>query len=140
MEIWISDRKVKWLIYTVLVGLIPALLRLMVWLVSQNRDGELFSAVDFIVFGLIMHISNINEVEHFTDAEKSWRTIHNGVSITFISFYSGLFAAHLFDEAHPWLVDDSAMIILAAALGIVTFALSYTVYHKMSKLDGAVKC
>ena len=104
-----ANRKVKWLIYTVLVGLIPALLRILIWLISQNRDMGILNAVDFIVFGLILHISNINEVEHFDDAEKSWKTFQNGISIAFISFYSALLACHLLGEANPGLIDGAAI-------------------------------
>ena len=129
------NRKVKWLTYTVLVGLIPVLLRMLWWSVSQERSMGLFNAVDFIVFGLIMHISNINEVEHFNDTAKSWKTGQNGISIAFISFYSSLFAAHLFGESHPALIDDKAIVVLSMILGLVSLTLSYTVYHRVSKFD-----
>lgn len=132
-----ANRKVKWLTYTVLVGLIPALLRMLVWFVSQNRDADLFNAVDFIVFGLILHISNINEVEHFDASEKSWKTFQNGLSIAFISFYSVLFASYLLGEANPGLINDETIKFLSIALGLASFALSYNVYHRVSKLDEA---
>ncbi len=56
---------------------------------------DIFNASDFVAFGLILHISNINEIEHFNDNEKSWKTIQNGISIGFISLYSVLFTAYL---------------------------------------------
>ena len=46
-----TDRKAKWLMYTVTLGLLPALLRLMIGLTSPDEDIDLFSAVDFILFG-----------------------------------------------------------------------------------------
>ncbi len=83
-------RKAKWLIYTVLVGLLPALLRMLIWLISQDRDIGILNAADFIVFGLILHISNINEIERFADREKSWKTTQNVISVFFIIIYSVL--------------------------------------------------
>lgn len=127
------SRKAKWLMYTVLVGLIPALLRILIWLISQNRDAEILNAVDFIVFGLILHISNINEIEHFDDREKSWKTIQNGVSLVFITFYSVLFASHLLGEANPGLIDGVAINALSMSLGLLSFMISFAVYNRISK-------
>ena len=63
--------KIKWLIYTVLVGLIPILSRALLWFISQNQTMNFVNAADFVAFGLILHISNINEIEHFNDPKKS---------------------------------------------------------------------
>ncbi len=59
-----ENKKVKWLIYTVLVGLIPILSRFLVWGVTEPGIVSFITASDFIAFGLILHISNINEIEH----------------------------------------------------------------------------
>ena len=127
------NRKVKWLIYTVLVGLIPALLRMLIWLISQNRDADILNAVDFIVFGLILHISNINEIEHFDEGERSWKTIQNGVSLVFITFYSVLFASHLLGDANPGLIDGAAIKAISMLLGLLSFMISFVVYNRISK-------
>lgn len=57
-----ENKKIKWLIYTVLVGLIPIMSRLLVWLVSNKVGIEILNASDFVAFGLVLHISNINEI------------------------------------------------------------------------------
>ena len=87
-----SNKKVKWLIYTVLVGLIPILIRLFIYFVINNNSIDLLSASDFISLGLVIHISIINEIEHFEYSDTSWKTITNGMSIVFITIYSVLFA------------------------------------------------
>ena len=70
-----ADRKINWLIYTALVGLIPAILRLLVWLVSREPDVELLNAADFMIFGLVLHIAIINEIQHFhDDTLRSWKS------------------------------------------------------------------
>ena len=130
-----ADRKIKWLIYTVLVGLIPACIRILVWVISQNRDLDILNTLDFVIFGLVLHISNINEIEHFHDDEKSWKTIQNGTSIAFISFYSVLFASYLLGEANPGLINGGVIKFLSIGLGLASFALSYNVYHRVSKFD-----
>ena len=125
--------KVKWLIYTVLVGLIPVILRALIWFISQNRTMDFFNAADFVAFGLILHISNINQIEHFKDRENSWKTIQNGASIAFISFYSVLFACSLLGQSNPGLINGSAITSLSIGLSCISFLISFSVYNRISK-------
>ena len=101
-----ANKKVKWLIYTVLVGLIPILARMLVWSVSRSPKMELLNTSDLVAFGLVLHISNINEIEHLNSSEHSWKTIHNGTSIVFISFYGILFAVSLISSSNPNLIHQ----------------------------------
>ena len=126
--------KIKWLIYTVLVGLIPILSRALIWFISQNRTMNFFNSSDFVAFGLILHISNINEIEHFNDRERSWKTIQNGISIAFISFYSVLFACSLLGQSNPGLINEDAITHLSIVLSFASFFISFSVYHTISKL------
>lgn len=123
-------KKIKWLIYTVLVGLIPILSRLMVWVVTKEGSIDLLSPSDFVAFGLVLHISNINEIEHFSDVEQEWKTSQNGISITFIAFYSVLFALTLVGKT---IVDVQAITICTIILSAVSFLISYSVYDRISK-------
>lgn len=125
-----GSKKIKWLIYTVLVGLIPILSRLIVWLVTKEGSVNLFSPSDFVAFGLVLHISNINEIEHFSGIQKEWKTAQNGISIAFIAFYSALFALTLIGEN---IVDVNAITICTMVLSVVSFLISYTVYDRISK-------
>ncbi|SFL37734.1 hypothetical protein SAMN05216302_10723 [Nitrosomonas aestuarii] len=124
--------KTKWLIYTVMVGLIPILSRLIVWLVTNKGTVDLLSPSDFVVFGLILHISNINEIEHLSDVEKKWKTIQNGASIVFISFYSILFALILIGDS---IVDLESITYCTILLAFVSFFISYSVYDRISKIN-----
>ena len=126
--------KVKWLIYTVLVGLIPVLSRMLIWLISQDRTMAIFNASDFVAFGLVLHISNINQIEHFSDGQKSWKTIQNGTSIAFISFYSVLFASYLLGQSNPGLINVEAIKYVSMVLSIASFSISFSVYDRISKL------
>ncbi len=128
-----SNVKIKWLIYTVLVGLIPVLSRALIWFISQNRTMDFFNAADFVAFGLILHISNINEIEHFNDPKKSWKTTHNGISIAFISFYSILFACSLLGESNPGLINVQSITYFSIGLSFVSFLISFIVYDRISK-------
>ena len=126
-------KKTKWIIYTVLVGLIPILSRLFIWLVTKTGPLQPFTASDFVAFGLILHISNINEIEHATDIEKSWKTIQNGISIIFITFYSVLFSLALIGEQSD-IIEVCTLTLCAFSLSLVSFLISYSVHDRMSKL------
>ncbi len=130
-----SNVKIKWLIYTVLVGLIPVFLRLLIWTVLQKRTMDFLNAADFVAFGLILHISNINEIEHFNDPEKSWKTLHNGISIAFISFYSVLFACSLLGESNPGLINVRSITYFSIGLSFISFLISFIVYDRISKIE-----
>ncbi|EJK2114085.1 hypothetical protein [Vibrio navarrensis] len=130
-----ENKKAKWLIYTVLVGLIPILSRIFVWSVTESGVVSFIMASDFIAFGLILHISNINEIEHLADDEKSWKTVQNGVSITFIAFYSVLFALIMISEGIPNFIDIEAIKNCAVGLAIISFLISFSVFHRISKIS-----
>ena len=128
-----TDRKTKWLMYTVLVGLIPVVARLLIWLISRNPDVDIFNTADFVVFGLILHISNINEMEHIHDSHKVWKTIQNGTSTVFITLYGVLFAAYLLDQSNPGLVHTESTRYVTMGLSVISFLLSLAAFHRMSK-------
>lgn len=130
-----ANKKVKWLIYTVLVGLIPILSRLLVWIVTQAGTVSLLTASDFISFGLILHISNINEIEHLSEENRSWKTIQNGISIAFIALYSVLFAIVMISEGVPSFVDANVIKVSAISLAVVSFLISFSVFHRISNAE-----
>lgn len=130
-----ENRKVKWLIYTVLVGLIPIASRVLVWGVTQPGTISILAASDFIAFGLILHISNINEIEHLGDGEKTWKTIQNGTSILFIALYSVLFALTMLSEGVPGFVDSTVIKVCVVILAIVSFLISFSVFHRISNIQ-----
>ncbi|WP_286901887.1 hypothetical protein [Vreelandella sedimenti] len=130
-----ENRKVKWLIYTVLVGLIPIVSRVLVWGVTQPGTISVLAASDFIAFGLILHISNINEIEHLGDGEKTWKTIQNGTSILFIALYSVLFSLIMLSEGVPDFVDSKVIKMCVIVLAIISFFISFSVFHRVSTIQ-----
>jgi len=127
-------KKIKWLIYTVLVGVIPIFARLLVWGVTERGVVNFIAASDFIAFGLILHISNINEIEHLSDDEKSWKTIQNGVSIAFIAFYSVLLALVMVSEGIPFFIDMNVIQLCTICLSFISLLISFSVFHRISKI------
>lgn len=127
-----NNPKSKWLAYTVLVGLIPILSRLLVWAISSENVVPAFSAADFVAFGLVLHISNINELEHISSQNKSWKTLQNGISVIFIALYSVVFAVLLLAENSPKLIDPKSLLYCVIALATTSMLLSLSVLHRLN--------
>lgn len=127
-----SSKKIKWLIYTVLVGLLPIFSRLLVWLVTQPGVISPFVAADFIAFGLILHISTINEIERISDQRRSWKTMQNGTSIMFITLYIVLFTLLLISEGIPLFINVAFLNTSAMLLALISFAVSFSVFNRIS--------
>ena len=91
-----------------------------------------FAPADFVAFGLVLHISNINELEHVSAQNKSWKTVQNGVSVIFIALYSVLFAVLLLAEKNPKLVNANSLLICVAMLAVTSFLLSLSILHRLT--------
>ena len=130
----VPAKKTKWLMYTVLVGLIPIIFRMCVWALSETRNTNFLSTADFVLFGLILHISIVNELEHFDYENKSWKTVYIGLSIVLIAFYGLLYAIDLLGTSNPGLVREGLVTYACLFVNGVSFFLGVTVLHRISKL------
>lgn len=123
----------KWLAYTFLVGLIPALTRLLLWASTVHDAVNAVSAADFVVLGLVQHISIINEIEHLPSKEKDWKTIQNGTAVVFISIYSALYAVHIIGEKNSRLIDAQTMLRVCIGVATLSTILSFIIVHRLLK-------
>ncbi|GAC1607418.1 MAG: hypothetical protein NVS3B3_10240 [Aquirhabdus sp.] len=130
-----ENKKIKWLMYTVLVGLIPIICRFLVWGVTQVGAISMLAASDFIAFGLVLHISNINEIEHLSDRDKSWKTVQNGISILFIASYSVLFTLTMLNERVATFIDFKMINRCVMSLAAISFLISFSVFHRISNIQ-----
>lgn len=126
--------KSKWLAYTFLVGLIPVLTRMLAWTTTTSGAVNFLAASDFVAFGLVLHVSVINELEHLPTREREWKTIQNGTSLIFIALYSALYALTIVGEKNASLIDTNVMLRSSIALSIVSTLLCLAAFHRLSKL------
>lgn len=124
----------KWLVYTFLVGLIPVLTRLLAWVITTNGTVIPLAAADFVAFGLILHVSIVNELEHLPAKEREWKTVHNGTSVIFIALYSSLYALAIIGEKSKQLIDLTVMLHSSIAMAAVSVLLSFSVFYRLKKL------
>lgn len=138
-----TTKLVKWLCYTVLIGLIPSVLRL---ISSTFIEGiETFTAADFIAFGFVLHISIFNELEHMS-GDETWKSLSNTMSIIGIVLYGALMFALLivesgFNKIKVEQLTHSSMILASCSL-IFCFITFYrlTAKAKFAALTGDVTC
>lgn len=126
-----DSRKTRWLIYTVIIGLLPVIIRALLWLVTKDSSMELLNISDVIIFGLIIHISIINELEHSNEVSE-WKTKHNGISLLFITVYSALFALIILSTEMSPMIDKNNITILVILMSVVSFLIGYSVHYNNS--------
>lgn len=123
--------KSKWLSYTLIIGAIPIATRFFVWSISKSELPAIFSPSDFIAYGLMLHIANINELEHQKRIDPSWKTIQNGASILFITIYTILYSSTLWGEMQPNQISQDAILLLSIFLVLTSFLLSASIFHRL---------
>lgn len=126
-------KSVKWLLFTVLVGLIPVFCRLLVWSVTDDGFIEWISVGDVAIFGLVVQIAIINDVEGFEDGV--FKTLHNGFSAIVIVLYGVLFMVALLEKKIP--VHAESFLYATIGLSVVSFVLGVTVVYRACTLQGS---
>jgi hypothetical protein len=129
-----SNKKIKWLTYTVGVGMLPILARLLVNFLSNNDANgaiELFATNDFIAFGFVMHISILNEIEHMNE-DDNWKTINNFSSIGFVFFFGLLTLAHLLVEGDNAKLNPDTLKYCSMTIAFISFILAHSVFKRLS--------
>jgi hypothetical protein len=123
--------KLKWFIYTVLIGLIPVGARFIVVLVSPRANNEmLWNETDIASFGLALNISNISVLEH-ESFHRQWKTVVNGLSVILLIFIALVFALSFMKEIDPSLISVLRLKQTSFILAVTSFVLSYVVYDRL---------
>ena len=129
-------KKRKWLIYTVLIGLLPFFIRLFIYLVVKDTTGSyVLNEVDLVTFGLVLNLTNINELENVNNVDKNWKTTNVGLSVFFlIMFACFLGIAYVSDLSTRINFDKENLKKCALVLGIVSLVASYSIYNRLNTL------
>lgn len=123
----------KWLIHTLLVGLIPILTRLLAWVGAATGKVDPLAATDFIALGLVVHVSILNEMEHLLINEPVLKALLNAVSSVLITFYGTLYALTILGEHSPELINQGVVLPICVMLcvGSATFGLGlFQISHR----------
>lgn len=128
--------KARWFLYTIIIGLLPLLIRMMIYFLFRNvKEVYIINEVDIVTFGLVLHLSNINELEGRNKGEKLWRTWNTGISKVMLIILSALLSlAYISDFLPNTAIDKSAIKIMSGILGIASLIFSYSIFHRLNKL------
>ena len=130
-------KKRKWFIYTVLIGLLPFFIRFFIFLVRIDLQFSYsLNVVDIVTFGLVLHVSNINELEDKENVDKRWKTTNIGLSVLLLIIFSAILAVSYISE-----LSDSKNINVqnlkycGLFLSFVSFIMSYSIYNRINNLE-----
>lgn len=118
-----KDRITHWLINICLIGLIPVIARLFVWLISVDGVAPL-AMIDFVVFGLVLQSFTVNEISKIPQNENSWRTIYSGIAIIMTLLFGVLLFATIAD---PNTLNRDSLFYTTMGMALASFALSFAV-------------
>lgn len=127
----LSDRKWTWLLYTVLFGMVPILIRILIASVMSDGTVTLLSPSDFISLGIVLQVSLLNEVRYHDALDVSWRHRIVGLSTFIILFYAALYAVVLLAESVRQ-INLSSVLNVSIALSVGSFGLCWIVYDRMT--------
>ena len=126
--------KAKWFVYTVLVALIPFFSRMFIYMfLVKSNYAFLINETDWVAFGLILHITNINELEHVEFDDRSWKTMMNGISIICIVIYSVIFSVATITTVNSTLFNVNSIKVCSVILSIVSLVFSFSLYDKVAR-------
>ncbi|PKL86231.1 MAG: hypothetical protein CVV22_03470 [Ignavibacteriae bacterium HGW-Ignavibacteriae-1] len=130
-------KKTKWLIYTVVIGLIPFIIRTFITLFDKTATFSYWlNEADFIVFGLVLNLTNINELEDRDFEDKRWKSKNIGTSVFFIIIFAAIFAIVTYTDfkASPD-INTTMVKSCSIVLAIVSFIISYSIYDRLTNLE-----
>ena len=129
-------KKTKWLIYTVLIGLIPFLIRTFIALFDKTGTIEYWlNETDFIILGLVLNLTNINELEDKDFEDKVWKTKNIGFSVVSIALFSAILAIVTYSDfkTNPDL-NKVTVKTCSIVLTLVSFIFSYSIFNRLNTI------
>ncbi|GAB4036750.1 hypothetical protein [Spirosoma gilvum] len=122
----------KWLIYTVLIGATPFFVRLFVFIFATKLKSDyIINEVDMVTFGLVLSVSNINELEDRVDLSPLSKSIYIGISVfLLVLFGTFLGIAYFADIDKHNLVDKGRIKTCSAILSVASLLFSYSIYYR----------
>lgn len=129
-------KKTKWLIYTVIIGLIPFFIRSFICLFDKTGSISYWiNETDFIIFGLILNLSNINELEDKKFENQLWKTKSIGYSVVQIIIFSAIFSIVTYSNFKSN-TDLNIITVKACSiiLALVSFVFSYSIYNRLNTI------
>jgi hypothetical protein len=126
--------KTKWLLYTVLIGLVPFLVRFLIFLVIKDIGAKyILNEIDMIAFGLVLNVSNITELEGNTTMDSRSKTINIGVSVFLVIFFTAFLGiSYVSDLPNVNIFNKDSIKWLSLILSAGAFFFSYSIFKRLN--------
>lgn len=126
--------KTKWLLYTVLIGLVPFLVRFLIFLVIKDIGAKyILNEIDMIAFGLVLNVSNITELEGNTNMDSRSKTINIGVSVFLVIFFTAFLGiSYVSDLPNVNIFNKDSIKWLSLILSAGAFFFSYSIFKRLN--------
>lgn len=92
-----------------------------------NSGVDPVAVGDFVTFGLVLHVSNIHQVNVINDYDNKWKSVHNGVSSLFIVIYSLLMFTTI---TKIDTINYHSILKMSVILSVVSFMLSFSIFYR----------
>lgn len=128
--------KTKWIIYTVIIGLIPFFIRTLITIFDKNGSINYWiNESDIINFGLVLNLSVINELEDKDFEDKLWKTRNIGFSVVSLILLSSILAIVTYsDFKNNTDINRTAVKWCSFILATVNFIFTYSIYNRLNTL------
>lgn len=123
----------KWLIHTLLIGLIPVFTRLLVWASSTTGTVTPLATADFTALGLVVHVSILNEMGYLRISDPAVKALLNALSILFITCYGTLYALTALSERNTELIDTQIILPIGMALSLLSAMFGLILFHHSNR-------
>ena len=92
----------------------------------------LMNESDFIILGLVLNLTNLNELEN--QSKGQWKSIMIGSSAIQIAIYAGILALSYITELNDQLIEESTLFWCALVLSLGSFMLSFSIFDRLTKI------
>lgn len=103
----------------------------------ERRLMEVFNALDFLIFGLVVFASSMNRAGCFGDNSTTWKMLMNVASLMFMIIFGTMFISHVQWQAHPDTIDYTVLRIASVVLAGWSILMGIATHKKLSKVADA---
>jgi hypothetical protein len=108
---------VRWGLSTVIVGLLPIIIRLIAFYSPSNQQLDYcYTSSDIIIFGLILNISIVGEIFSIDLYESYTRIILGLISVIFIAIMAVLYSYSLSDKLNNIYVIPNVILVVCTII------------------------
>lgn len=133
-------KKQQWFYYTVIVGALPIIIRILTALyIADSAKVTYFSAIDFVFWGLTINLSNINEMKSMNAVDvngienKMTSEFLNVLAIVFLSINLG--CLYVAESTNIQILNPFALNVSSILLSLLSLGFSYKLIVRLNTIS-----